>query len=355
MRLSAMGDVAMLLPILYAVARANPEHEFTLLTQPFFANLLLSPPPNVEAMVIDPKGEEKSFLGLCNYADRLLSERFDLCLDMHDVLRTKFFRFILWISGGKTWHIQKPRQERKRLLATNATRDLSPIRSMHQLYTELFQKAGLREAKSIDPISLEEGFISPITRELFPESLDDKAIGFAPFASTDSKTYDINLSEILVRLLSDQGFTIYLFGGRDSETQILEQWSQKYPRVVSLAGKLDLPEELFIISKLSMMISMDSANMHFASMLGRPVLSIWCSTHPSAGFLGLGQELSMCLQDHQLSCRPCSIFGQVKHCKQGDMPCRRSLAPRDILQKVLEFREQKTNTTKEHSHENQNK
>ena len=34
-RLSAMGDVAMLIPLLYAVARANAQHEFILLTQPF--------------------------------------------------------------------------------------------------------------------------------------------------------------------------------------------------------------------------------------------------------------------------------------------------------------------------------
>ena len=37
-RLSAMGDVAMLIPLLYAVARANEQHEFILLTQPFFTD-----------------------------------------------------------------------------------------------------------------------------------------------------------------------------------------------------------------------------------------------------------------------------------------------------------------------------
>ena len=34
-RLSALGDVAMLLQVLYAVAEANEQHEFVLLTQPF--------------------------------------------------------------------------------------------------------------------------------------------------------------------------------------------------------------------------------------------------------------------------------------------------------------------------------
>jgi ADP-heptose:LPS heptosyltransferase len=33
------------------------------------------------------------------------------------------------------------------------------------------------------------------------------------------------------------------------------------------------------------MISMDSANMHLASLYGVPVISIWGATHPFAGFL----------------------------------------------------------------------
>lgn len=338
MRLSAMGDVAMLLPILYAVARANPEHEFTLLTQPFFSNLLLSPPDNVEAMVIDPKGEEKSFWGLSRYAERLVAERFDICLDLHDVLRTKFFRFILSISGVKIWRIHKPRQARKRLLSQSTPRDLSPITSMLALYREVFCKAGLEAPKSILPIELNEEALNTMLRESYPALWEDKCIvGLAPFASTESKTYDLAFSEKLAHLLLEHGLQVYLLGGRGHEAEILEQWVEKDSRLISLAGKLDLSEELFIISKLNLMISMDSANMHLASMLGCPVLSIWCATHPSAGFLGWGQELSMCIQGEDLSCRPCSIFGRVKHCSQGDMPCRRSVNPEHIFSKVLEY------------------
>jgi len=86
-RLSAMGDVAMLIPLLYAVARANEQHEFILLTQPFFTELLLDAPDNVEGMAIDiRRGEERSFLGLLRYARRLRHEHFDAVLDLRAAL-----------------------------------------------------------------------------------------------------------------------------------------------------------------------------------------------------------------------------------------------------------------------------
>ena len=70
-----MGDVAMLIQVLYAVARANEQHEFILLTQPFLTELLLDAPDNVEAMAIDIRREEHSFLGLVRYAQRLVAVR----------------------------------------------------------------------------------------------------------------------------------------------------------------------------------------------------------------------------------------------------------------------------------------
>ena len=40
-RLSAIGDVAMTIPIIYSVARAHPEDAFTVLTQPFLTTLFI--------------------------------------------------------------------------------------------------------------------------------------------------------------------------------------------------------------------------------------------------------------------------------------------------------------------------
>ena len=154
-RLSAMGDVAMLIPLLYAVARANEQHEFILLTQPFFTELLLDAPDNVEGMAIDiRRGEERSFLGLLRYARRLRHEHFDAVLDLHDVLRTKVLRSILRLTGVPTQHLIKPREGRRRLVADSATKDLTPLPPMWSLYQQVFRSAGLSVPEAIPPVAI---------------------------------------------------------------------------------------------------------------------------------------------------------------------------------------------------------
>jgi ADP-heptose:LPS heptosyltransferase len=49
-------------------------------------------------------------------------------------------------------------------------------------------------------------------------------------------------------------------------------------------------EELEIMRGLRIMLTMDSGNMHLASLVGTRVISIWGAPHPYAGFLGYGQS-----------------------------------------------------------------
>ena len=127
--------------------------------------------------------------------------------------------------------------------------------------------------------------------------------------------------------------TIFLFGGRGYEEALLDQWAFEYPRVKSVAGKYSLDQELALISRLDLLICMDSANMHFASLVGTRVLSVWGATHPYAGFYGYHQDPEDCIQ-LDLPCRPCSVFGQ-KPCLRKDWACMKQLNPDLIINKVL--------------------
>ena len=90
--------------------------------------------------------------------------------------------------------------------------------------------------------------------------------------------------------------------------------------------------ELTFMSTLDIMISMDSANMHLASLVGIPVVSIWGATHPYAGFMGWGQSIDNAIQI-DLPCRPCSIYGN-KPCMRGDYACLKNISPEQIVEKV---------------------
>jgi ADP-heptose:LPS heptosyltransferase len=156
-------------------------------------------------------------------------------------------------------------------------------------------------------------------------------VGIAPFAAHRGKIYPLERMEEVVRMLSESGERVVLFGGGKKEKEILDSWAKKYKGVESIAGKYSLAKEMEIMRGLRVMLSMDSANMHLASLAGTRVVSVWGATHPDAGFLGFGQSESDCIQ-RELKCRPCSIYGNKK-CKYGDYRCM-DIPPEVIVERL---------------------
>ena len=110
------------------------------------------------------------------------------------------------------------------------------------------------------------------------------------------------------------------------------RWAGKYEGVESLAGRFGFEEELERIAALDVMVSMDSANMHFASCLGIPVVSIWGATHPCRGFYGWKQDPAWAVQK-EMDCRPCSTDGK-KPCQKGDYPGLKGIEPIAVMERI---------------------
>ena len=162
----------------------------------------------------------------------------------------------------------------------------------------------------------------------------EKWIGIAPFAAHKGKIYPLEKMERVIELLLERepNCRIFLFGGGAEERELLTQWESRHDRCTcALLGSLY--NELVLMSHLDTMVSMDSANMHLASLTGTRVVSVWGATHPFAGFMGWNQSSADAVQT-TLPCRPCSIFGN-KPCLHGDYPCLNSITPEEIVERVL--------------------
>lgn len=162
----------------------------------------------------------------------------------------------------------------------------------------------------------------------------EKWIGIAPFAAHKGKIYPLEKMERVIELLLERepNCRIFLFGGGAEERELLTQWESCHDRCTcALLGSLY--NELVLMSHLDTMVSMDSANMHLASLTGTRVVSVWGATHPFAGFMGWNQSPADAVQT-TLPCRPCSIFGN-KPCLHGDYPCLNSITPEEIVERVL--------------------
>ncbi|MDR1645012.1 MAG: glycosyltransferase family 9 protein [Tannerellaceae bacterium] len=330
-RLSAIGDVAMTIPVIYSAARANPGDSFTVLTQIFLIPVFINRPPNVEITGINTFGSEKSLRGLLRFARAYATYDFDIVIDLHRVLRTRIIDCLFRLRGKKVFSLDKARCERARL-TRRKDKKLAPLRPVVERYADVFRASGLKYADSFH--TLFDGKLPPL-----PPSLPGKTgrwIGIAPFAKHRGKIYPAEqMQQVVDTLAQANDITLFLFGSKGTEQHILEAWSQRYPRTVNVAGRYSLDAELALISRLDLLLCMDSANMHFASLVGTTVVSIWGATHPCAGFYGYRQLPSNAIQS-DLPCRPCSIYGQ-KPCYRRDWACLTSLTPARIAGKIAEL------------------
>ena len=332
-RLSAMGDVAMTVPVISVLVHTYPEITVTVLTRTFFFPLF-SHLPNVRLYEADVDGVHSGVLGLGTLARELRDEEIDMVADLHDVLRSNVLKSVFYFYGIPFEQIEKGRAEKKEL-TREKNKNFKPLKSTHQRYADVFAELGF-------PLDLKD-YKVPKRRELLPRILDvigkraKRLVGIAPFAQHSSKCYPEDLMEEVIRQLSENDkIKIVLFGGGASEKEKLEAWESKFPKCVSVVGKLRFTEELSLISNLDVMLSMDSGNAHIAAIFGIPVVSIWGVTHPYLGFKAFNQPLENCiLPDLEKYPKiPTSVYGNKV--PEGYEEVMRSIPSEKVVQKVLE-------------------
>ncbi len=330
-RTSALGDVAMTIPAVYSLARKYPEWDVKVLTRAPFAALFLHHPDNVSVIPADLKGRHKGFRGLLRLLGDLRKEHIGRVADFHDIFRSRLIDAFFRLCGKRVRVVRKARRQRRKL-TRRQNKDLTPQRNFVLRYVDVLHRLGF--AVTPDFTSL---FASGGERPPLPDWIPDKGVerwvGIAPFARYETKTYPLESMEQLVRRLSADGFRIFLFGGGKREAAVLGAWENACPMTHALPGKLTMPQELSLMSRLDAMVSMDSANMHMASLAGATVVSVWGSTTPACGFLGWGQreENAVCLH---LPCQPCTIAGSPA-CPLGHFDCMKRLDFELLYRRIL--------------------
>jgi ADP-heptose:LPS heptosyltransferase len=329
-RLSAMGDVAMTIPVLSQLLQQNPDLRLTVLTQSFLLPLF-DRLPRTAVYAMEKKGRHRGMRGLFKLSGELIkNNQFDAVADLHNVLRSRILSALFRMRGIPTGIIDKGRPEKKKL-TRQKNKKFVPLKTSFQRYADVFNELGIPVALNHSLPVYEKRALPAKANTFFAEG--KKAIGIAPFAKHREKTYpQVHMQTVIREISATVDWQVFLLGGgRDEETK-LEEWIREMPGVTSLAGKFSLEEELAIISHFDAMISMDSANMHLASLFGVPVISIWGATHPYAGFYGWGQDADNAVQI-DLYCRPCSVFGN-KPCYRGDHACMVNLPPEKIIDRL---------------------
>ncbi|MCG2417405.1 glycosyltransferase family 9 protein [Aequorivita sp. F47161] len=331
-RLSAMGDVAMTVPVLHILTQTYPELKITILSRPFFKPFFEGI-PNLNFLEADVYGEHKRF-GLIKLAKEAQELGIEAVADLHNLIRSKIITKFLKFKGLKTATIDKGRAEKKALIAAEGE-NISQLKTTHQRYADVFEKLGF-------PIDLKQ-FTPPARKRLSPKLNGligvepKKLIGIAPFAAYESKMYPLGLmAEVIRELDRSEKFRIFLFGGGKKEIKQLQQLENPFANVTNVAGKLSFEEELALISNLDLMLSMDSGNGHLAAMYGVPVVTLWGVTHPYAGFVPFNQpESNQLVADRKMyPLIPTSVYGNKF--PKGYDDAMKTILPEMVVSKIKE-------------------
>lgn len=332
-RLSALGDVAMTVPVVHSLARQHRQLRITVLTKQACAPLYSFAPANVETLGVQ-MDEYQGVAGLMRLFNQLRERKFDAVADLHDVLRSKFLRTQFWLMGKPVAVVEKDRQARSQLLGHGI--DGQALPSMFDRYVRTFEKLGLSVNVDFTHAFNPRHESFTILNNILGRKLQgERWVGIAPFAAHATKVYPLAQMHQVATMLAERGARVFLFGAGAEEQRELDGWQSG--RICSICGKgLGLRNEMLLMSRLNAMIAMDSANMHIAALCGTPVLSIWGATHAKMGFAPWGQPDTNILQDTDLPCRPCSVFGTAE-CPRGDLACMTAITPQAIVEKCLQL------------------
>jgi len=321
-------------PVLKGVLDSGQDVEIHLLTRaaffPFFKGI--SRLHLIEARISDG---HKGIRGLFRlYRELKKDVNPDLVIDTHKVLRTYVLDLFFRLGGHRVVWFDKGNKDKKRIIRTKVFRKLP---STVERYEQVFIRNGYPVRLPSSPV-LQRGGLPDTFAKAFGEA-ESILIGIAPFAKHRQKIWGKEKVEKLIALVNQEYKSkVVLFGGGKEEIELLNRIAAKYPNCVVSANYFNLQDELNLLPRLHVMVSMDSANMHLAALAGVPTISVWGATHPAFGFIPYGQPVENIIQyeGDQLPCRPCSVFGNKK-CIYTEIKCMEYIPAETVFKRIQQI------------------
>lgn len=306
-RLSSLGDVVLATSAITPFANSGWEIHFA--TKSAFAPLLASDARLKSVYRYDAKagGESSAREGFLKWC---AAEKFDLILDLHDSLRTRFWR--------------------------NSLRQIAPVRVAKKERLREFLILVFRLGKWL---GFGAGGRTLKLRELAEEALqewdsvkkgDDSLTALSVAKDAQQKTTTMVPDGDFIVLLPGSAWAgkkwpffselakraaalapvVVLGGEKDSDCEEIAQNAKAInAKSCSLATKTSIAESMAVIQRAALVVANDTGMAHVAEALGRPLIVLEGPTDPSMGFSVHRKSSEVLGLD--LACRPCSKSGKI--------------------------------------------
>ncbi len=332
-----LGDVVLTTPLLEALARRHGPVD--VVTTPAAGPLLETHPAVRQVIPYDKRGTDRGPGGLLALARRLRAKRYEAAYLPHRSLRT----------AAVAWLARIPKrvgfQDGWALLYTDVRRRPKGVHEIDRLLA-LASPAPTDRGGAMGAIGAMPSALPTLvtTREdraategfLREHEVREPFVALAPGSIWGTKRWPY-YKEMAQRLA--ERVAIVVVGGPEDaglgdEIVKAVEGGRERSRAVNACGRLTLRQSAEVIRRAAVLVTNDSAPLHFAQAVETPTVAIFGSTVPAFGFAPRGAR-DRIVELAGLSCRPCSAHGPPS-CPLGHHLCMKSLKVEAVLHAIEE-------------------
>lgn len=325
-RLSHLGDIILTEPVVRSIRAAHPNAEIEFLTREIYRDVVELFDGIDSVHTLEMPGRDQSLFDLSRTIRSICNSRYDLVLDLHNNLRSRWIKLQLRADKintyPKNWWARRRAVRKKQHKAGLHTVDL---------YLDALEGTGIPIVARNPRISIPSE--SP---DQFLEDHDLKRgeyVVFAVGASHPTKHYPIPQWVDLAEAVIDEF---------DTNVVIVEKEKCGYLNLFDdLAGSgrllvmtgLQIPILASLLASSRLTVSNDSGVMHLSAAVGTLTAGLFGPTHPSLGFAPLGEKCVAVSTDE--SCSPCSRHG-ASPCYRDERYCFTNMDAGMIIGQIRE-------------------
>ena len=330
--MSSIGDIVLTTPLIRTFKNRFPESTLDFLVKKEFADLLRYNPYIDTLYEFNSRG---GAAGLRRLTERLHRNNYDLVIDAHNSLRSRYIRRKL-----------KPRKKVK----------------IHKRIIPRFFLINFKMNLYRDDVHVIDRYIEPVNTfgvnnddlgpELFvPETISDHVseqfqelkadpktiIAICPAAKHYTKRWlKENYVELASLLVSEYNSYIVLLGGPEDYA-----YCEDIKRLIgddvtlNLAGTVSLLQSAAVFDHCDAVVTNDTGLMHIATARKRNVVAVFGPTVRELGFFPYGRN-STVIEHPDMPCRPCSHIGS-RRCPKKHFRCMKEIQPAQVLEAIRHY------------------
>jgi lipopolysaccharide heptosyltransferase II len=329
-RFSSIGDIVLSSPLLRVLRARFPNGQIDYVTRREYAELVKS---NQNLNYTHEFDAAQGFEGLRVLKRKIKAEGYDLIIDIHDSLRSKYLRSI---RGPKRVVVVNKRVLERTTLVKLKKNIYKGVVSVADRYIEPLHQLGIvNDGKGLE-LHVPDEILFGVSSKVAKLQLNrfEKVIGLCPGARHFTKRWPVErFADLGVQCAHDMDAMLLVFGGPD-ETDLCTTLvgrinEQAGPgRATHFCGQTGLLGTAATMGFCDLIVTNDSGLMHIATAMHKNIVAIFGSTVREFGFFPYGEN-AVVLERAGLYCRPCSHIGRSE-CPEGHFRCMQEIGKEEV-------------------------